>query len=154
MGVLRIGHVNLRVMDLDAAVRHYEKVLGMKQTHVDAVGNVYLKCWDEWDKFSLILSSSDRAGMDHMAYKVCRESDLDDLKRRIEDWGIETAFLPAGTLPATGRMLQFNLPSGHDMRLYATKESCFYPLIFQLPQGVSSALLAFFPSSAPCLSLA
>ncbi len=25
-------------------------------------------------------------------------------------------------MPAAGRMLQFNLPSGHEMRLYATKE--------------------------------
>jgi catechol 2,3-dioxygenase len=30
--------------------------------------------------------------------------------------------LPEGTLPSTGRMLQFNLPSGHEMRLYAMKE--------------------------------
>jgi len=122
MGVLRIGHVSLRVMDLDAAVRHYENVLGMKRTHVDAAGCVYLKCWDEWDKFSLILSASDRAGMDHVAYKVHRERDLDELQQRIEAWGIETVVLPEGTLPGTGRMLRFKLPSGHDMRLYATKE--------------------------------
>jgi len=30
--------------------------------------------------------------------------------------------LPEGTLPSTGRMLKFNLPSGHEMRLYAHKE--------------------------------
>lgn len=26
MGVMRIGHASLKVMDMDAAVRHYEKV--------------------------------------------------------------------------------------------------------------------------------
>lgn len=29
MGVMRIGHASLRVMDLDAAVNHYVQVLGL-----------------------------------------------------------------------------------------------------------------------------
>ncbi len=121
-GVMRIGHASLRVMDMAAAVKHYENVLGMKRTMEDKHGNVYLKCWDEWDKYSLILTPSDRAGLNHVAYKCEQESDLDELRRRIEAWGIKTTMLDEGTLPSTGRMLQFNLPSGHEMRLYATKE--------------------------------
>ncbi len=122
MGVMRIGHANLRVMDMAAAVKHYEGVLGMTKTLEDKDGNVYLKCWDEWDKYSLILSPSDRAGLNHVAYKVRHERDLDSLAKRIEEYGIKTTMLPEGTLPATGRMLQFNLPSSHEMRLYATKD--------------------------------
>ncbi|WP_042301708.1 catechol 2,3-dioxygenase [Paraburkholderia kururiensis] len=122
MGVMRIGHANLRVMDMDAALRHYQNVLGLKETYRDNAGNVYLKCWDEWDKYSLILSPSDHAGLNHVAYKVEKDADLDALKERIEAYGIRTQMLPEGTLPATGRMLQFNLPSGHDLRLYAHKE--------------------------------
>jgi catechol 2,3-dioxygenase len=122
MGVLRIGHVSIRVMDMDAAVQHYEKVLGLKTMMKDKAGNVYLKCWDEWDKFSLILTPSDQAGVNHVAYKVKDDSDLEALQARIEAWGIRTTILPEGTLPSTGRMLQFQLPSGHDMRLYAHKE--------------------------------
>jgi catechol 2,3-dioxygenase len=83
---------------------------------------VYLKCWDEWDKYSVILSPSDRAGMRHVAYKVRRESELDSLQEAIENYGISTTMLPEGALPSTGRMLQFTLPSGHEMRLFATKE--------------------------------
>ena len=122
MGVMRIGHASLRVMDIDAAVRHYERVLGMKTTHKDAAGNVYLKCWDEWDKYSLILTPSDRAGMNHVAFKVEHESDLDQFKERIEAYGIKTTMLPEGSMPSTGRMLQFTLPSSHEMRLYAQKQ--------------------------------
>lgn len=122
MSVLRIGHASLKVMDMDAAVHHYEKVLGMKTTMRDKAGNVYLKCWDEWDKYSVILTPSDRAGMNHLAYKVGSEAELDQLQIRIEAWGQSTTWLPEGTLPATGRMLQFNLPSGHEFRLYAAKE--------------------------------
>ncbi|NMM14514.1 MAG: catechol 2,3-dioxygenase [Rhodoferax sp.] len=122
MGILRIGHVSLRVMDMAAALKHYENVLGMKKTMEDKHGNVYLKCWDEWDKYSLVLTPSDQAGMNHVAYKVESDADLDDLQQKVEAYGIPTTVLPEGTLPSTGRMLQFNLPSGHEMRLYAMKE--------------------------------
>lgn len=121
MAVLRIGHMKLRVMDMDAALLHYERTLGMRQVHKDGNGDVYLKCWDEWDKYSLILTPSDRAGMDHVAYKVRTDDDLETYRKRIEAWGIATQWLEEGTLPDTGRMLQFNLPSGHEMRLYAFK---------------------------------
>lgn len=122
MGVMRIGHVSLRVMDMQAALKHYHDVIGMKTVMEDKNGNVYLKCWDEWDKYSLILTPSDQAGLNHVAYKVEHDADLDAFQKRIEAYGIKTQFLPEGTLPSTGRMLQFNLPSGHDMRLYAMKE--------------------------------
>ncbi|WP_028231637.1 catechol 2,3-dioxygenase [Paraburkholderia mimosarum] len=122
MGVMRIGHANLRVMDMDAALKHYQNVLGLKETLRDSEGNVYLKCWDEWDKYSLVLSPSDQAGLNHVAYKVEKDADLDALQERIEAYGARTQMLPQGSLPATGRMLKFNLPSGHEMRLYAYKE--------------------------------
>ncbi|MFZ2393154.1 catechol 2,3-dioxygenase [Rhodoferax sp.] len=122
MGIMRIGHASLRVMDMAAALKHYEKVLGMKKTMEDKHGNVYLKCWDEWDKFSVILTPSDQAGLNHVAYKVEKDSDLDDLQKKIEAYGVKTTVLDEGALPSVGRMLQFNLPSGHEMRLYAMKE--------------------------------
>jgi len=123
MSVLRLGHVSLKVMDMAAAVQHYENVLGMKTTMQDKAGNVYLKCWDEWDKYSIILTPCDRAGMNHMAFKVSSDDELNSLRGRIEDWGLGTEWLAEGALPSTGRMLRFTLPSGHEMRLYAMKES-------------------------------
>ena len=122
MGVMRIGHVSLKVMDMEAAVKNYRDVLGMYVTMEDKAGNTYLKCWDEWDRYSVILTKSDTAGMNHVAYKVEKDEDLEAIKKKIEARGIATTMLPEGTLPATGRMLQFKLPSGHDMRLYAMKE--------------------------------
>ena len=121
MGIMRIGHASIRVMDMAAAVKHYENVVGMKVVHTDSQGNVYLKCWDEWDKYSVILTPAGSAGLNHVAYKVQKESDLDELKARIEKYGIATETLPADSLPFTGRMLKFLLPSSHEMRLYASK---------------------------------
>ncbi len=122
MAVMRIGHVSIKVMDIQAAVKHYRDIIGMTVTMEDKAGNVYLKCWDEWDRYSVILTPSDAAGMNHVAYKVEKDADLDTLQAKIEAYGIKTTILPEGTLPATGRMLQYRLPSGHDMRLFALKE--------------------------------
>lgn len=122
MGVMRIGHASLKVMDMAAAVRHYENVLGLKKTMEDRHGNVYMKCWDEWDKYSLVLTPSDQAGLNHLAYKVEKDEELDRFAQRLQAHGVNTEMLPEGALPATGRMLRFNLPSGHEMRLYAMKE--------------------------------
>lgn len=122
MNVMRIGHINIRVMDIDAAVQHYTNVIGMDVTLTDAAGNVYLKCWDEWDKYSVILTPSDQAGLNHVAYKVAKDSDLDFFAQKVRDFGTEVELVAAGTLPDCGRMIKFNLPSGHDMRLYADKK--------------------------------
>ncbi|PLX36736.1 MAG: catechol 2,3-dioxygenase [Hyphomicrobiales bacterium] len=122
MGVMRIGHINLRVLDMDEALNYYENVLGLIRTDVDDAGNYYLKGWDEWDKYSVILTQSDRAGMNHIAYKVEKDSDLDEFKQRIADYGVAVEEVPAGTLRDTGRALKFNLPSGHEFYLYAKKE--------------------------------
>jgi catechol 2,3-dioxygenase len=66
-GVLRPGHVALRVLDLDAAVTHYTEVLGLFETARDSMGRVFLKAWDEADHHSVVLRQADGAGMDYMA---------------------------------------------------------------------------------------
>lgn len=122
MGIMRLGHASLKVLDMKAALDHYINVIGMYKVMEAANGHVYLKCWDEWDKYSLILTETNEAGLNHLAYKVEKESDLDDLQKKIEAYGVKTKMLPEGSLPSTGRMLQFDLPSGHEIRLYAQKE--------------------------------
>ncbi len=121
MGVMRIGHVSIRVLDMKAAARHYENVLGLIRTDEDAKGNVYLKGWDEWDKYSVILTPSDRSGMNYVAYKVQYDSDLDAIKAKIEAKGRKAELVPAGYLPDCGRALRFELPSKHTMYLFAEK---------------------------------
>lgn len=122
MGVLRIGHVDLRVMDLAASRNHYENVIGMKVTHQDDDGALYLKCWDEWDKYSVVLRPGDEAGLNHIAYKVEKDVDLDSLRKRIEEYGIKVEEAPAGALSFCGRSIGFRLPSGQKMHLFAEKE--------------------------------
>ena len=57
-------------MDMEAALKHYQNVIGMKTVHTDASGNVYLKCWDEVDHHSLRISYAPRVGFDLMDRKL------------------------------------------------------------------------------------
>lgn len=122
MGVLRLGHVKLRVLDIEEAVNHYTTILGLLEQHRDPDGTVYLKAWDEWDKYSVILREADEAGIDHFAFKVASDSDLDHYRAACETYGLAVAEIEAGDLPFCGRSLQVFLPSGHEMYLYAAKE--------------------------------
>lgn len=122
MGVMRIGHVSLQVMDMEASIRHYVDVVGMDVTHRDSNGTTYLKCWDEWDKYSIILTPSDAARLNHIAYKVENEADLDVLGKRVTDAGFTVTKSAAGELPFCGRSISFVLPSQQRMYLFAKKD--------------------------------
>ncbi len=120
-GVLRPGHVQIRVLDLEDAVRHYRDVLGLEETGRDASGRVYLKAWDERDHNSVILRQDDRAGIDFMAFKVDSDATLDKLEADLRAHGVTTTRIPAGELLQTGERVRFEIPSGHQIELYARK---------------------------------
>lgn len=121
MGITRIGHIDLNVLDIDKSRTYYENVLGLEVTREDKDGTLYLKCWDEWDKYSFILRPSEEATFNRVAFKVEKDTDLDKLQKRIEEYGIKTTMLPSGEIPECGRVLKFVAPSEHEFILYAEK---------------------------------
>jgi len=120
-GVLRPGHAQLRVLDLEEAVHHYRDLMGMEETGRDAQGRVYLKCWDEHDHSSIILRQADRAGIDLLGYKVLNKATLEKLDADLQAYGVKTLRIPAGEMLETGERVQFVLPTGHTIELYAEK---------------------------------
>ncbi len=120
-GVLRPGHVRLRVLDLEEATRHYRDVLGLKEMGRDEQGRVYFKAWDERDHNSLVLREADSAGMDAMAFKVVDAATLDRLEAAVRAFGISTERIPAGEMLETGERVIFQAPTGHHFELYADK---------------------------------
>ncbi|TFF42588.1 catechol 2,3-dioxygenase [Pseudomonas sp. RIT623] len=121
MGILRVGHVDLKVGDLDQALHHYVNIIGLSETSRDAHGRVYLKAWDEWDAYSLVLSPAGGPGLNHIAYKVEHDNDLNVLAEKIGSHGVEVSWNAEGYLHQCGRSIGFDLPSGHRMYLYAEK---------------------------------
>ena len=121
-GLLRIGEVGIRVMDMALSRRHYGDRMGLHEVMEDADGCVYFKPWDEHDHHSIVLRPADRPGMDYFAFKVYDDDTLTRLAPKIEAFGLPVTKIAAGVYPKSGRRLEFDLPSGHTMQLYAEKE--------------------------------
>ena len=121
-GLLRVGEVAFRVMDMKLARQHYGERMGLIETMEDADGRVYYKTWDELDHHSVVIREADRPGIDHFAFKVYDDATLTDLEPKIEAFGLKVERIPAGVYPKSGRRLSFVLPTGHTMHLYAEME--------------------------------
>ena len=118
-GVLRPGFIQIRVLDMPAAVEHYTKRIGMHQVTEGKDGRVFLKTADEFDHHSFVLRRADSAGVDLMAFKCLEDADLDRFEKRITEYGIAVDHVPAGDQPGIGRRIGFTIPSGHRIELYA-----------------------------------
>jgi len=134
-GVLRPGHAQVRVLDLEESVRFYRDVLGLVETGRDAQGRVYFKCWDERDHSSYVIREADRAGIDFFGFRVLDVATLDKFDADLQAYGLKTTRIPAGEMLETGERVRFELPSGHVMELYAekTKVGNGIPLINPAP---------------------
>ncbi|MBK9971864.1 MAG: catechol 2,3-dioxygenase [Acidimicrobiaceae bacterium] len=119
-GVLRPGHMQLKVLDLDEAVEFYSNVVGLVQTGRDAT-RAYFKGWDERDHHSLILRDAGEAGMDFYGFKVADDATLATLEADLKNYGVTTERVPAGDLLETGERVRFQIPSGHLIELSSQK---------------------------------
>jgi catechol 2,3-dioxygenase len=112
MGVERLGHVQVRVTDLEAAVRYYLNIVGLKEVERGPEGRVYLKAWDEHDHHSVVLREAATPGLDHMGWKLESASDLEEIETKAERAGAIVKRLNADELGA-GDAIRFETPSNH-----------------------------------------
>ncbi|WP_338751288.1 catechol 2,3-dioxygenase [Bacillus sp. FJAT-52991] len=120
-GIMRIGRLELRVMDLEESVKYYTNIIGLQETGRDG-DRVYLKAWDEYDHHSIILQKSDSAGMDHMAFKVKDVHELEKLEFKIEQFGCKLTRIADKSRLAEGQAIRFEIPTGHMVELYTEIE--------------------------------
>ena len=120
-GVLRPGHAQLRVLDLEESVKWYTDVMCVKPMGRDAQRRAYLKTRAERDHNSVVLRQADQAGLDFFGFKVLDKATLDDLEQKLQAFGVKTERIPAGEMLETGERVRFNVPTGHTIELYAEK---------------------------------
>src|SRR5437764_15317875 len=102
-GVLRPGYIQIRVTDIDAAVKHYVDRIGLHEVSREADGRVYLRAWDEFDHHSVVLRPADMAGMDYVGFKVASEAERGGFGGRIEAAGDKVEGVPGGARPGLAR---------------------------------------------------
>ncbi|MGI9284387.1 MAG: catechol 2,3-dioxygenase [Pseudomonadales bacterium] len=121
-GVMRPGHLQIRVLDMEEAVVHYRDRIGLIEVDRDGEGRVYLKGWTEVDKFSVVLREADEPGMDFMGFKVLSAEVMNSLKAELIEFGCNVEVIPAAELNGCGERVRFDSPTGHMFEIYAEKE--------------------------------
>ena len=121
-GVMRPGHIQIRVLDVEEALKHYRDLIGLIEVERDSQGRAYLKGWTEVDKFSVVLREADEPGMDFVGYKVLDNQTLEKLHGELIEYGCNVEEIPAGELNGCGRRIRFDSPTGHMFEIFAEKE--------------------------------
>ena len=83
MSILRLSHVEIRVPDLELATAYYSEVVGLIETAREPE-RVFLKCWDEHQHHSVVLTYAPTHGLNHFGFKVTDAEDLDVYQARLE----------------------------------------------------------------------
>ena len=122
-GVLRPGYVQIRVLDLAEALKHYVDRIGLELVEKGADGRVYLRASDEFDRHSIVLREASSAGMDYMGFKVASDIDLTRYEKRLKEAGIKVEPVAPGEQPGVGRRISFTVPTGHRIELFAQMDT-------------------------------
>src|SRR5688500_15652224 len=109
--ILRLGHCELRVRDLEAARTFYVDVLGFVNA-LSEDGRIYLRGSDEFDLWTLALTAGADAGLAHVAFRVDSHDDLDRLERQHQQLGLRTNRVKA-VEPGQGESLRVQTPEGY-----------------------------------------
>lgn len=109
--VVRAAHLEFKVRDLDQAREFYVNTLGFVESErtPDAL---YLRGIEEYHHHSLSLVRAERPGVTHLAYRVARAADLDELAKLAAGAGLPTRWVEAGEEPGQGRALRLQDPAG------------------------------------------
>jgi 3,4-dihydroxyphenylacetate 2,3-dioxygenase len=117
--IVRVGHVELVVAELEASARFYVEVLGMVES--DRTDDaVYLRGWEEHTHHSLVLRQGPEQAVGHVAFRV---RDEDDLERIAEVCALERTRVDwYGGEPHHGRALRLADPVGIPLEFFCAME--------------------------------
>ena len=119
--VNRIGHMALRVPDLDAAVDFQREVIGMVETERSA-GVAYLTCNERHHELILIQDPTQR-GYDHIGLQVKDAQALELAKSQVVSAGGELLGAIYDGEPGIDRALRLRGPEGHVFKLFCGMET-------------------------------
>ncbi|MCB9029501.1 MAG: 3,4-dihydroxyphenylacetate 2,3-dioxygenase [Deltaproteobacteria bacterium] len=120
--ITRSAHAEIRVTDLAKSRRFYVDALGLMEIDSDSE-RIFLGCYEERDKYSLVLKKSKTPGIGHLSFRVANEADLDKIAAVFEKHDCQTKWIePNSEEPGQGRALRAQDPSGLPVEFYHKME--------------------------------
>ena len=119
MDIAHLGHVEILTPKPEESLRFFTQVMGMTESGRQG-DSVYLRGWDDYERYSLQLTAAKTSGLGHAAFR-CRSPQA--LERRVAALRAEGAEVWAheGEL-GHGTGWRFRDPDGHVLELYYDTE--------------------------------
>lgn len=115
--IARLGHVELRVTDIERAREFYVGLLGFVETERDS-RRLYLRGYEERYHHSIALKEEASAGLSHFAFRVSSEEDLDSLESLFRSRDLPVVKLEKGEERGVGRAIRVQDPTGFPVEFY------------------------------------
>lgn len=123
----RVGHIAIRVSDLDAAVEFHSQILGLAETSREG-GTSYMTCNDRHHELILIQDERGRRGYEHIALEVPDATTLERARSTVHSAGGELIGPTFDGEPGVDRAALVRGPDGHVFKLFVGMESVTVPL--------------------------
>ena len=119
--IVKAGHVEFLVTDVQRAEKFYVDALGFSVTARDE-GHAYLRGLEDRHHHSLTLTRSAYPGVGHLAFRVAREEQLAELEGLFRARGCKTFWAEKGAEAGVGRALRAQDPFGFPVEFYSEME--------------------------------
>ena len=119
----KIGHVGIRVPDMERALDFYSGVFGLEISERTEEGAVYLRCGPDHHSHVLYPLGQRRPGLDHVAFEVADPEGLESAANFLKEQGVPISSGPGpGDEPGVARSLRVLDPDGNRVELYCGVE--------------------------------
>ncbi|EPZ52841.1 catechol 2,3-dioxygenase [Alicyclobacillus acidoterrestris] len=129
--VAHLGHVELLTPKPEKSLDFFTEVLGMQEVKREG-DSVFLRCWGEWQQYSIKLTASAQAGVGHTALRAMSPEALERRAAAIADRGLAVGWTDGDF--GHGKTFQFHGPDGHLFELYYEQEK------YQAPEHLKPVL--------------
>ena len=117
--IAHIAHVEILTPRLRESIQFFYESMGM-EIFLETNERAYMRCWGDYEKYSIILSKADEPGVGHTAFRVKSPQALERRVAAIEATGIQGKWIDGDV--GHGKAYQYHGPDGHLMELYFETE--------------------------------
>jgi catechol 2,3-dioxygenase len=125
--IIRAGHLELLVTDLNKAYDFYVETLGFKLVYEDGE-HLYLRGYEERDHHSLCLTKHHKVAVHHIAFKVKSFEDLKVLEEFFLKKNIEVIWIEKNHELGMGKAIRIQDPFGFPVEFYYEMEKSKWSL--------------------------